>query len=212
MISKFRSWSLNQQLALLAGLLGLLALVAGSPLRDQKVTIDLKELARAIESEDDHVSADQLAEWIMLKSQLRVIDLRDSVSYASYHIPTAELLSMEQLLEERGSEDEMLLLYSEGGIHAAQAWMLMKAKGEANVYTLKGGLTAWKEDVLFRALSELASPEERVLFAKRKALSEYFGIKHPGAQHDTTVAARRKPRPTPPVKVEAEREKTRDGC
>lgn len=211
MISKFRSWTLNQQLALLAGLLGLLALVAGSPIRDQKVTIDLKELARAIESEDDHVNADQLAEWIMLKSQVRVIDLRDSVAFASYHIPTAELLSIEQLLEERGSEDEMLVLYSEGGIHAAQAWMLMKAKGRSNVYTLKRGLTAWKEDILFPVLSESASREERVVFAKRKALSEYYGTKTPEVQRDSTIALP-KPRPAIPVKIGQEREKTRDGC
>lgn len=211
MISKFSSFSFNQNLALLAGLLGLLALVAGSPLRDERVTIDLKEFARAIESEEDHVRADQLAEWIMLKSRVRVIDLRDSSSFATYHIPTAELLSMEELLEEKTQKDEKLVLYSEGGIHAAQAWMLMKAKGEANVYTLRGGLTAWKEDILFPELSASATPEDRALFAKRKALSEYFGMKPPVVQRDTN-AAPRKPRLAPPVKVEAEREKTRDGC
>jgi rhodanese-related sulfurtransferase len=211
MISKFGSWSLNQQLAMLAGLLGLLALVAGSPIRDQKVTIDLKELARAIESEDDHVNADQLADWIMLKSQVRVIDLRDSASFASHHIPTAELLSMEQLLEERYLEGEMLVLYSEGGIHAAQAWMLMKAKGHTNVYTLKGGLFAWSDDILAPVLSSNPSPEERVLFAKRKALSEYFGMGIPAVARDSTDTIP-KSRPTPPVRSEREREKTRDGC
>lgn len=211
MIPKFDSWSLNKRLALLAGLLGLLALVAGSPFRNQKVTIDLKELARAIESENDHISTDQLAEWIMLKSSMRVIDLRDSDSFASYHVPTAEYLSMEELVEENAPKDGMLVLYSKGGIHAAQAWMLLKAKGHSNVYTLKGGLTAWKEDILFPVLSETASPEERVLFAKRKALSEYFRVETPAVQRDSTTALP-KSRPPVPVKIEREREKTRDGC
>ena len=211
MIRQLTALSLNKWLALAAGGLGVLALFAGSPFQDHRVTIDLKDLARTIESEGDHVEADQLAEWIMLKSSMRVIDLRDSLSFASYNIPTAQLLSMEELLEERGPKEEMLVLYSEGGIHAAQAWMLLKAKGLANVYTLKGGLNAWKEDILFPVLSETASPEERVLFAKRKALSEYFGRETSQVGRDTT-AALTKPRPVPPAKVVLEREKTRDGC
>jgi rhodanese-related sulfurtransferase len=203
--------SVNQRLALLAGVLGVLALIAGSPFRDQKVTIDLNELARAIESENDHVSADQLAEWIMLKSPVRVIDLRDSTAFASYHIPTAESLTLEDLLKEHTLKDRMLVLYSEGGIHAAQAWMLLKAQGHTNVSTLKGGLTSWNEDILFPVISKIASPEERVLLAKRKALSEYFRTETPAVQDDSTTAAPR-PRPASPVKAKVEREKTRDGC
>lgn len=211
MIRQLTSISLNKWLALAAGGLGVLALFAGSPFQDNRVTIDLKDMARTIESEGDHVEADQLAEWIMLKSRMRVIDLRDSISFISYHIPTAQLLSMEELLEERGPKEEMLVLYSEGGIHAAQAWLLLKAKGLANVYTLKGGLNAWKEEIVFPVLSETASPEERVLFAKRKALSEYFGRETSTIQRDSSDAPP-KPRLAPPVKVEPEREKTRDGC
>ena len=209
MNTKFSSFSLNQRLALLAGLLGFLALVAGSPFRNQSVTIDLKELARAIESENDHISADQLAEWIMLKSPVRVIDLRDSISFLTYHIPTAECMTMEKLLEENTSKDGKLVLYSEGGIHAAQAWMLLKGKGHTNVYTLKGGLTSWKEDILFPAVSGAASPEERVLFARRKALSEYFRIVTPSLQVDSSAVHRK---PKPPVKVKAERERPWEGC
>ena len=211
MIRQLTALSLNKWLALAAGGLGVLALFAGSPFQGHRITIDLKDLARTIESEGDHVEADQFADWIMLKSRMRVIDLRDSLSFASYHIPTAQLLSMEELLEERRPKEEMLVLYSEGGIHAAQAWILLKAKGLANVYTLKGGLNAWKEEILFPVLSETASPEERVLFAKRKALSEYFGRESPPVRRDTT-ATPAKPRPVPPAKVVLEREKTRDGC
>jgi rhodanese-related sulfurtransferase len=210
-IPKVSSLSLYQRLALLAGLLGILAAVAGTPFRDQKVTIDLKELARAIESENDHVSADQVAEWILLRSPIRVIDLRDSTAFATYHIPTAESLTMEKLLEEDSLKDRILVLYSEGGIHAAQAWMLLRAKGYTNARTLKGGLTAWREDILFPVISETASPEERVLFAKRKALSEYFAIGTPPIQRNSTNASP-KARSTPPVKIKVEREKTRDGC
>ena len=209
MTRQLTSLSFNKWLALAAGGLGLLALFAGSPFQDHTVTIDLNELARTIESAGAIVDADQLAEWIMLKSRVRVIDLRDSVSFAAYHIPTAELLSMEELLEEETQKDVLLVLYSEGGIHAAQAWMLMKAKGEANVYTLKGGLTVWKEDILFPELSASATPGDRVLFAKRKALSEYFRVETTAAQSDSAAAL---PKPRPPVPVKIEREKTRDGC
>jgi hypothetical protein len=53
--------------------------------------------------------------------------------------------------------------------------MLMKAKGYANAYTLKGGLDQWKEEVLFPMPSENASPAERARFERAAALARFFG-------------------------------------
>ena len=56
---------------------------------------------------------------------------------------------------------EKLVLYSEGGIHSAQAWMLLKAQGYQAVYMLTGGLEEWKDQVLFPVLADNPTPDQR---------------------------------------------------
>lgn len=137
--------SLEKYLAVAALLLASLALFVRNPKEVRKVNVDLEELARIIERGEDHVTADDLG--VMLaegKANLRVIDLRDSAAYAEYHIPTAEQVGISELVESVIQPTDTVVLYSEGGIHAAQAWMLLAAKGHRNVFTLKGGLLEWK--------------------------------------------------------------------
>jgi rhodanese-related sulfurtransferase len=167
--------SLNQKLALGALLLGALALFA-RPHRGNVVTLDVKELAAAIDKEDDHVTAGELAGWIVAgRSDYRLIDLRSEKEYGAYHIPTAENVTLTALPDSSLLANEKIVLYSEGGIHASQAWMLLRAKGFKNAYTLKGGLDQWKEDVLFPALADNATPQERARFERAVALARFFG-------------------------------------
>ena len=60
---------------------------------------------------------------------------------------------MAALADQAFSPTEKVVLYSEGGIHSAQAWFLLKARGATNAYFLLGGLDAWKSDVLFPSLA-----------------------------------------------------------
>jgi rhodanese-related sulfurtransferase len=171
----WRRLSLNQKLAAAALALGLVALFA-QPSRGNVVTFDVEELATVIDAERDHVTVGELAGWIVEgRSDYRLIDLRTEEEYAAYHIPTAENVALWRLPAAALSPAEKVVLYSEGGIHGAQAWMLMKAKGYANAYTLKGGLDQWKEEVLFPMPSENASPAERARFERAAALARFFG-------------------------------------
>jgi rhodanese-related sulfurtransferase len=177
-MAKRWSWSalsLNQKLAVGAFALGLLALVA-RPNRGNLVTMDLKELASIVDKEGDHVTAGELGGWIVGgHSDYRLIDLRSEKDYADYHIPTAENITLTSLPDAPLQANEKVILYSEGGIHASQAWMLLRAKGFKRVYTLKGGLDQWKEDVLFPTLAENATPQERARFERAAALAKFFG-------------------------------------
>ena len=68
--------SRNQKLALLAVALGLGALVLGGP-QPGKIVLDERELAAIVEGELDHVTPDELADWIVAGRQdFRLIDLR----------------------------------------------------------------------------------------------------------------------------------------
>ena len=171
-------WSsrlLNQKLALGALVLGALALFA-RPHRGNVVTVDVKELASVIDKEGDHVTAGELAGWIVAgRTDYRLIDLRSEKEYAEYHIPTAENVTLAALPDSSLLPNEKIVLYSEGGIHASQAWMLLRAKGLKSAYTLKGGLDQWKDDVLFPALAENATPQERARFERSAALARFFG-------------------------------------
>lgn len=177
--------SRNQKLALFAVALGLGALVIGTP-RSGKVTIDERELAAMVEGEVDHVTPDDLADWIVAGRQdFRLIDLRTAAEYAEYHIPQAENLAITALADADLARNEKIVLYSAEGIHSAQAWFLLKAKKFPAVYILLGGLKQWTEQVVFpETPAEGATPAERIAFAAAAERARFFG----GAPRAASVA------------------------
>jgi rhodanese-related sulfurtransferase len=153
--------------------LGLVAPFAGSPYRMQQRGLDLDAIARAIDEGSDHVSARQLAEWIRdRRSGLRVIDVRSPAEFRDDAIPTAENLPVDQLLRARFAPDQTIVLYSQEGAHAGQAWVMLRALGVTHAVFVPGGLADWREDVLNPLLPADGSPAERARIAE---LSRYFG-------------------------------------
>jgi 3-mercaptopyruvate sulfurtransferase SseA len=69
--------------------------------------------------------------------------------------------------------DETLVLYSEGGAHAAQGWVLLRAQGHEHVYFLRGGLLDWLDDVMNPVLPATGAADTTA--ANVAALSRYFG-------------------------------------
>jgi len=171
-----KNMSLNQRLAALLLLFALGALVAGNPYRGAKATIDTEELALIVENKVDHVSAEELADWIIQgKADYRLIDLRTEKEFAEYAIPTAENIPLPELANSTLQRNEKIIIYSEGGIHSAQAWFLLRARGFKSVYMLFGGLDEWKDKILFPTIPENATAEQRINFERVKAVSLYFG-------------------------------------
>jgi rhodanese-related sulfurtransferase len=166
----------HQWLALIAVVLGVLAFIAGDPYRGSRVTIDTKELASIVEGKVDHVTAQELADWIIQqKTDYRLIDLRSDAEFEEYHIPTAECVALSDLMELPIQRTETIVLYSEGGIHSAQAWMLLAARGFLHAKMLLGGFEAWQDSVLFPSLPENPPPSELANIEKLKSVSAHFG-------------------------------------
>src|SRR6185436_5618225 len=96
---------------------------------------------------------------------LRIFDLRSAEEFGEYHVPTAKRAALEELVSMRFTPADTIVLVSDGGAHAAQAWVLLRASGTAHVYFLRGGLDEWLDDVMnpVGASAEVA------------ALSRYFG-------------------------------------
>jgi len=171
----FARLTLNQKLALAAVALGAVALVA-VPYPGSKVTLDAKELALVVGTEADHVEAPELAAWIIQsRADYRLVDLRSAAEFAQYHIPTAVNVPMNVLTDAGLGRQEKLVLYSEGGIHSAQAWMLLKAQGYKSVYMLKGGLDEWKDQVVFPVVADNPTPGERARDERLRSISAFFG-------------------------------------
>ena len=120
--------------------------------------------------EDDHVTALELAQWIReRKAGLRVLDVRSDSEFAAYHIPSAERVPLTALASLAPQDDETIVLYSEGGAHAAQGWVLLRSAGHRHVFFLRGELLDWMEDVMSPVLPADTSR------ARVAALSRYFG-------------------------------------
>lgn len=183
----FASLSIPKKAGVALILLGAIGLFAGDPYRGTRYTIDEQELARVVETTVDHVSPQELADWIIQgKVDFRLIDLRTDKEFLEYHIPGAENIPLTALSDAGLDKLEKIVLYSEGGIHSAQAWFLLRAKGYRASYMLFGGLEEWKDKVLFPTLAANASPAESVEFAKMTAVSKYFGGAPRSGSTDTT--------------------------
>lgn len=156
--------------------LGLLAAWAGTPDRSRNARLDVQSLARAVEHEDDHVTALELAEWIRdRRPGLRVVDIRSSGEFEALHIPTAERIPLTDLAKTPFRRDETIVLYSEGGAHAGQGWVFLRALGYTQVYFLRGGLREWLDDVMSPTFPIAADDSGRKIIAHNSDLSRYFG-------------------------------------
>ena len=163
-------------LAVVALSLAGLAAFAGSPRSGATASLDVAALAHDVQTEADHVTAVELARWIRdRKPALRVIDIRDSAEFDEYHIPRAERLPIEAVVKTSFKPGETIVLYSGGGAHAAQAWVLLKARGEKDVFFLRGGVAEWLDEVMNARIPANATGEAREEADSVAALSRYFG-------------------------------------
>jgi hypothetical protein len=68
-----------------------------------------------------------------------------------------------------------VVLYSEGGAHAAQGWFLLRARGHERVFFLREGLYEWMRDVMEPTLPPDADSATRAAWPEVAALSRWFG-------------------------------------
>lgn len=210
MTQRFFGLSLQQRLAVVALLLGAVA-VFGNPFEGEKVTVSTRELATIVQDEVDHVTVDELADWIMTERfDYRLLDVRDAESYAAYHIPTAENVALTDLQSYGLERNEKIVLYSDGGIHAAQAWFLLRARHYASSYILLGGLDLWKDEILFPAAPEGTPVSEA---RELEARSHYFGGKlRTGGVEDAPAMEMPEVEAPAALQVKPRKKKSKEGC
>lgn len=217
MLARLSSLSLKRRLALAAFALGALAVFADVQ-PGRALALHEKDLLTAIARQEDHVTPAELAGFIIEgRSDYRLLDLREPKAFATYRIPTAENVPLAALTDVTSSRIERLIVYSEGDTHAAQAWMLLRARGHRNVSTLRGGLEAWRDEVLFPAAPVDPDPAERQRFERAVEVAKHFGgePRGAGAAETALMKAPELPRlevPSTPAGGAAAPRKRRQGC
>lgn len=111
--------------------------------------------AREIESGAEHITPTELAAALLSHpADYVLVDVRPAVEFAAYHLPGAHALDLAALLGSEGNEllelsgDRTVVLYSNGMVHPAQAWVELARRGYANIRVLEGGLAQLRADVL----------------------------------------------------------------
>jgi rhodanese-related sulfurtransferase len=152
------------------------ALGLGAAAADFRPSVAVTELAMEVDTERDHISAIELAERIVSRdSKLQILDLRSQSEYEELHIPTARHATLNDIARQRLPRDSTIVLYSEGGAHSAQAWVLLRMRGYRNVFFLREGMYEWISRVHEPRLAADATAAERAEFERSAELSRFFG-------------------------------------
>jgi rhodanese-related sulfurtransferase len=139
-------------------------------------SVSTAQLALEIDHQQDHISAVDVGESLMRGDPtIRIFDLRSQDEFEALHIPGALRSNLASLGSMKLSDDQTVILYSAGGAHAAQAWMLLRMRGHGKVYFLREGLYEWTSLVSDPRLAVDATPAERSAYEHAKALSRFFG-------------------------------------
>lgn len=208
-----------RRFALVLIALGVVAALAGSPYRGAFARVDTRQLALDAGNASDHVSPGRLADWLIEgRTDFLLVDLRDPADFAKYHIPSAINVPLATLAADFAPRSERVILYGNAAMHAAQAWLLLRAAGFPAVYLLPGGLEAWKDEVLYpSAPAADATARDQVDFARRAAVARHFGgtPQVNGSVRQPTVPELPKlappPAASPATKAAAPRKK-KEGC
>ena len=133
-------------------LLVVAALMVGGGAGGAGRTVGEDRLA-AIETGADHIGAADLATRILAGSPgMLLVDVRPAAEYAAFHLPRAVNMTVPAVTSDamlpQLRQHELVVLYSNGPAHPAQAWVELTRKGLKNVRVLDGGLEQFRAEIL----------------------------------------------------------------
>ncbi|ROQ92194.1 DUF6691 family protein [Desulfosoma caldarium] len=135
-----------------------------------------KALMASIEAAADHIEPEELANRIMGNERgLLVVDVRPAVEYQAFHIRGAVNIGMAELADQLAPYRNrgLIVLYSNGMTHPAQARDSLYRQGFRNVYILSEGLTGFMERCL-KPASLRTEPLDAAKVAQINAWRNYF--------------------------------------
>jgi hypothetical protein len=221
----FFELDLKYKLAIIAVLLGVVALFAGNPYGGTTIKVNVKDIALSTVKNSDKINPVDLADWIIQgKADYILVDLRPAEKYSEYTLPEAENIPLVELPNSDLLRNQKIILFADDEVAAAQGWFILKAKNYKSVYILEGGLNGWKDKVVYPKVPANPSKEELAKLEKMRVVAQYFGgdlvtssntsetnqeIKLPST---TSVVPQSTQPQTGGGKVTAPKKKKREGC
>lgn len=107
-----------------------------------------------VETGADHIAPEELAAEILSRREgLVLVDVRPPEEFAAFHLPGAVNMTVPEVTGAAGeavfaASPRLVVLYSNGPAHPAQAWVELRRQGRTNVRVLDGGLDAFKARLL----------------------------------------------------------------
>ena len=195
-----KNWIVNlsvpKKLAVIAGLLAIVALVIGNAGNKNKINVNAKEMALSTIKDQDKISSIILADWLIKdKLDFTLVDLRPEKDFTEYTIPGSINVRMEDLLNSDLKRNQKILLYGNDDISSAQAWFILKSSDYKGVYILNGGLNSWKNEILYPKRNAILTPEDSIKFEKIQQVSLHFGGSPQMQMSETTSNALVTPSP-----------------
>lgn len=219
----FSELDLKYKLALIAILLGVVALFAGDPYDGNSVKVNVKDIALSTVKNSDKINPVDLADWIIQgKADYILVDLRTPDKYSDYTLPESENIPLVELPNSDLLRNQKIILFSDDEVAAAQGWFILKAKKYNSVYILEGGLNGWKDKVVFPRIPANPTKDQLAEMEKKRMIAQYFGgdlmqdvtsaaIKSEIKSSQTSVTQQNSQVKTG-GKVTAPKKKKREGC
>lgn len=146
---------MRSKIALMLGLLPMLALSANSQTVKQESSVPRQHSTRFLQLVNEskkHVretNADEVKAKLDRGEKLILIDVREESEFAKDHLPGAIHLSrgvIERDIEKNAPDiNAPLVLYCGGGNRSALAAESLQKMGYTNVLSMDGGIRAWRE-------------------------------------------------------------------
>jgi len=143
-----------------------------------KTEVSLLDVAHAAARQDDRVSVDDLANWLIEeRGDFMLVDVRMPADFdkgniqGADNIPIAQLVSPETLANL--PTDRRVVVYSNGSENAAKATTMLRLSG-IDAHLLTGGYNAWHEKILNPDIPTEAFDGESLRASAQRAYSCYF--------------------------------------
>jgi len=138
----------------------------------------LADVAQAAARQDDRVSVEELAGWLIEgREDFKLIDLRSAEDFDLGHIAGAANIPITQLVSANVlgglPTDRMVIVYSNGSENAAKAAVMLRLSG-FDGHLLTGGFNAWHKRILNPEISAQALDGESLQVSEQRAYSCYF--------------------------------------
>ena len=161
---------------LLIAVAALLAACARPP--EPGTRVSFTDVAQAAARQEDRVSVEQLAEWLIEERQdFVLIDVRSQQEYAkgsireARNVPLAELVADETIAGLPA--DRKVVVYSNGSENAAKAATLLRLAG-LDAHLVTGGYNAWHERILNPDIPAEELDGENPQVSAQRAYACYF--------------------------------------